>query len=66
MTVYTKLFTPSIRYVRPARFAIFSKVALYNRLRGGQFDAYTGVHQEAVIFDAIVDKLASIERTSDI
>lgn len=54
-----------IRYVQPARFVIFSKVALYNRLRNERFDAYTGVHQEAAIFDAIVDKLASFERTPD-
>lgn len=55
-----------IRYVQPGRFVVFSKVALYNRLRGERFDAYTGVHQDAVTFDAIVDKLASIERTTEI
>jgi hypothetical protein len=31
-----------IRYVRPARFAVFSKASIYNRLRGLHFDAAQG------------------------
>jgi hypothetical protein len=51
-----------VRYIRPARFAIFSKAALYNRMRGKGFDAYMGIHQDEAIFNEIVEKLASIER----
>jgi hypothetical protein len=55
-----------IRYVQAARFAIFNKAALYNRLRGERFDAYSGIHQDAAAFDVIVEKLASMERLVDI
>jgi len=55
-----------VRYVQPARFAIFSKVALYNRLRGEGFDAYTGIHQDEAMFGKVVEKLASLERPADI
>ncbi|MCX4156165.1 MULTISPECIES: hypothetical protein [Paraburkholderia] len=52
-----------IRYLRPARFAIFSKVSAYNRVRLPSFNAYGGVHEDASSFDAIVDRLSQEPRS---
>lgn len=49
------------RYLKPARFAIFSKGSLYNLYRGNGFDAYMATHNDPAAFEKIVSDMAQIQ-----
>jgi len=49
------------RYIKPARFAIFSKGSIYNLYRGDGFDAYMAVHNDPAAFGKIVSDMAQLE-----
>jgi len=51
-----------IRYLRPARFTIFSKASAYNRLHVPDINAYSGIHEDVDAFAALVERLSIVQR----
>ena len=50
-----------IRYVKPARFAIFGKGSVYNSFRDKGFDAYSAYHNDPAKFENAVEEMAKIQ-----